>query len=164
MTLEHRVEALPDARRLAVALQLLHRALPLWDGHTQGQAVRYRDSVVGMEHRIAPDLLARTIDMVDRHRRAPWFLQWLSLRIGLMRLAAEFDDPLVSLQDLDMEWPEPVKLTFYAAHNLLEHLIKGGRTYNGHLLVYVSISQAVDALERGGIMKIHELDTLVSEA
>jgi hypothetical protein len=164
MTLEHRVEALPDARRLAVALQLLRRALPLWDGHTQGQAVRYRDSVVGMEHRIAPDLLARTIDMVDRHRRAPWLLRWLSSRIVLMRLAAEFDDPLVSLQDLDMEWPEPVKLTFYAAHNLLVHSIKGGRTSNGYLLVYVSIDQVADALVRGGIMKTDELEMLVREA
>jgi len=163
MTLEDRIESLPDACRTALALRLLRMALPIWDGHTQGHPVRYRDSVVAMEHRIAPDMLARTIDAIERHIRAPWFLRWLSLRIGLMRLATEFDDPIVSLQDLDMEWPEPVKLTFYAAHNLLEHSIKGGHTYDGHRLVYVSINQAADALERGGIMETHELDMLVRE-
>jgi hypothetical protein len=164
MTLEDSIEALPEGGRVTLALHLLRMALPIWDVHTQGKAVRYRDSVVAMDHCIAPDLLARTIDMVDRHRRAPWFLKWLLKRIGLMRLAGEFDDPPVSLQDLDMEWPEPVKLAFYAAHNLLEHSIKGGRTYNGHLLVYVSINQVADALVLGGIMKTHELDTLVREA
>lgn len=164
MTLEDRIGSLPDPRRVALALRLLRIALPIWDGHTQGQVVRYRDSIVGMEHHIAPDLLARTIHRVERHMRMPWFLRWLSKRIELMRLASEFDDPLVSLQDLDMAWPEPVKLTFYATHNLLEYLIKGGRTYDGHLLVYVSINQAADALERAGILETRELDLMVCEA
>ena len=163
MTLEDRIESLPDARRVVLALRLLRMALPIWDGHAQGQAVRYRDSVVGMEHRIAPDLLARTIDGIERHIRAPRFLRWLSLRIGLMRLAKEFDDPIISLQDLDMEWPEPVKLTFYAAHNLLEYSTKGGCTYDGHRLVYVSINQTADALERAGIMDAREMDILLRD-
>ena len=103
MTLEQRVERMPEERRWALALRLLSVALPIWEVHTSGRPIEYRDSVVGLAHEIAPDLLRRSIASMTRFVSTPWFLRRISARRELLRIKDEFTDPIVSLKDSDFD-------------------------------------------------------------
>lgn len=147
-----------------MAIFLVKAALPIWDEYTEGRSVQYRDSVVGIQHFIAPDLLQRGLNAVEQYMKWPSALRWDYSRSRVARMLLEFRDPWVSLQDLDMEWPEPVTLTFYAVYNLLEHLMKPKRTFDGHRTIYVAINQALDALEKCGRSKSLPIEDCIAQA
>lgn len=156
VSLETRVERMGDVKSIGTALRLLRMALPIWNEFAGGRTVRYRDSVVGMEHTISVDFLERSVEAMEHHQTNPWIFR-LFQRSRLLRSMSTFDDAVVSLQDLDMEWPEPVSLTFYATHNLMHHIIIGSPTASGHSHVYVSINQSIDALERSGLANTNDI-------
>lgn len=89
---------------------------------------------------------------MTRFIAASWWFNRIRARRELVGIQAEFDDPVTALQDSDFDLPPAVKLTFYSAHNLMDELLKGGKTAFGNSHVYVAINQAVDALEHSGLM------------
>lgn len=141
MTLEAYILSLDEGRRLAAAVHFCALALPIWETYSEGNALRYVDTVVGMQHFVDPGLLQQVLDLA-RGRPEP----------GLAALEAGFLDPIVALQDDDWDLPEEVRLTFYAHYNLLEHLAGRHVSMFGEASLYVAVNQAADALDKASRM------------
>jgi hypothetical protein len=106
-------EGLDGSRRRAVQLALCHHALGVWEAYLQRHGpIEYVDSVVGMYHcvdsALPRDALASVEAGVDR-----------------AGVAQRYQEPIVALQDDDLELPDHVELAYYAIYNLYRSAIEG---------------------------------------
>jgi hypothetical protein len=134
-----------------LAIKLCERSIPIWDKYASTNKLAYRDTVVGMYHEVRPQLLRDAI--LYCHKKT---LNHSLGKLSLKDLLNEFSDPIVSLEDLDWELPYPVERIFYAVHNLLEGIQKPITIFN-ESCQYVSINQAVDALQESGLMDMVQI-------
>jgi hypothetical protein len=118
-----RTDALPDlhaafeglygARRRAVQIALCRHALGVWEAYLRRYGpVEYVDSVVGLYHcvdsSLPRDALADVEAGVDRAGVAQRYLE-----------------PIVALQDDDLELPGHIELAYYAIYNLHRRAVEG---------------------------------------
>jgi len=81
----------------------------------------------------------------------------------LFKLRERFDDPIVALQDRDWKLPDEVQKTFYSVFNLLEACLGNLESSFGELTIYISINQAVDALDISKIVTPEEIKDMLYE-
>lgn len=146
MTLEEYISQLPKHIQFAHAIRFSRLVLPLWDNYAKTNALTYRDSVVGLDHRVASGLLKNTVDAVENYLSSNRMGKVILKRTVLVPLSEQFTDPMVALQDLDWDLPNEIEKTFYAIHNLLNSALGKEKTAFNKATLYVSINQAIDAL------------------
>lgn len=101
-----------DHRR-QVHLSLCEEALPTWIDYVRGKpALRYRDSVVGMRHRVDVELPADAL----RSARAG---------VDLADIGNRYLEPIAALQDDDLTFPDPVEFAYYAIYNCFRKYASG---------------------------------------
>jgi hypothetical protein len=150
MTLEEYCNSLSEAGRLELAIELSAKALPLWNEFARAKSMlEYQDSVVGLCHKVRPELLHNSIQFC-KNQKPKKLLGLLTCKPSLKSLLDEFSDPIVAIQDVVWELPFPVESVFYAVYNLLRGL-KEKILYNRNSY-YVSISQAIEALQVGELL------------
>ena len=157
MTLQEYVDTLPEDKQFELAIKLVRVALPIWDKFADKNKLTYRDTVVGLTHNVDRLLLLKTADAVERHFRLK------RVDSELYDLRRQFDDPIAALQDFDWEIPDEVQKTFYAVHNLLDACMGKGKTAFGDSTIYVSINQAVDALDTSQLLTFDQIKKLFTD-
>lgn len=150
------ISTLKESSQYSLALHLTRRSLPIWDDYARTNELKYLDTVVGMHHTVAKDLLSRTLTTIEQELLNP---SSQLKQIDLLR--REFSDPNVAMQDLDWEVPAPVELTFYSVKNLLDKISREELTVFNEPQIYVVINQALDALSQVKIMSPIDIDTLL---
>jgi hypothetical protein len=78
-------------------------------------------------------------------------------------LSRQFSDPILALQDLDWELPYEVERTFYAVHNLLDSVLGKEKTVFNGTTIYVTINQAIDAIESSKLLSETEIKEMLYE-
>jgi len=111
--------------------------------------------VVGLTHSVDKSLLTKTIISVEEH------LSSNKSKEILFNLREQFDDPIVALQDTDWELPGEVQRTFYSVFNLLEACLGNTENSFGDLTIYVSINQAIDALDISKTLTFEEIKEMI---
>jgi hypothetical protein len=146
-------DALPDLRaafegldgscRRAVQLALCQHALGVWEAYLRHHGPReYVDSVVGMDHcvdnALPRDALASVEAGVDR-----------------ASVAQRYREPIVALQDDDLELPDHVELAYYAIYNLYRGAIEGAAIDD-----WLIVNQALSAEENPALWRTLLADAL----
>ena len=139
MTLQQFCTNLPEDKRTQLAITLAKLTLPVWNNFADKHKLSYRDSIVGLKHPVDRNLLENSINEIET--------SCFKTTNRLLELYNSFIDPIVALQDDDWVLPNPVQKTFYSVYNLLESVIGKEQAVSEDSVIYVSINQAVDALE-----------------
>ena len=152
MTLQQYCNSLPKSKQFKLAITLINHVLPVWSNFAADNTLSYRDSIVGLIHTVPPTLLEDTVKEVREYfSRAP-LSKVFTDQTKLFKLYSYFDDPITALQDMDWELPEAVVKTFYAVYNLLGSIVENELTAFNDPRIYVSINQAIDAIETAGLL------------
>ena len=155
LTLQEYIDSLPSDKQFDIAVRLTKLALPIWENYANENELTYRDTVVGLTHLVDKNLLVKTVNTVEQHLHLKKSSQALS------DLRKKLDDPIVALQDTDWELPDEVQKTFYSIFNLLETCLGKMQTTFGESTIYVSINQAVDALETSKQLTFDEIKKIL---
>jgi hypothetical protein len=136
-------EALDGSRRRAVQLALCRRALGVWEAYLgRHEPVEYIDSVVGLYHcvdSVLPrDSLASVEAGVDR--------------AGVVQ---RYLEPIVALQDDDLELPDHIELAYYAIYNLYRSAVEGAAIDD-----WLIVNQALAAEENPALWRMLLADAL----
>jgi hypothetical protein len=157
-TLSDLMQGLPEDRQLTLAAHFCRLGLPIWDDFASDAGARaYHDSVVGMHHVISETLLARALATAQAVLTQSDYSNTATGIDAIRSMKHEFIEPIVALQDGDWELPDAVKLIFYAHSNMVEHLSGYKVFLGGEAALYVSVNQAIDALETSGQMTMPAL-------
>jgi hypothetical protein len=152
MTLKKNTTALTEQNQLRLTLDLLEKALPIWEDYAVSNKTEYRDSVTGMHHVVRKDLLNRALEAVKEE-----FVNPESRRREIDQLKEEFSDPIVAMQDFDWELPYPVERVFYALWNLFDTVIGQNRRLFDNSQVHIAVNQVVDALVAAKVLSESEI-------
>ncbi len=157
-TLQELMQGLPTERQLAMAVHFVQLGLPIWTEFAVDPAARsYCDGVVGMHHVISETLPARALALAQCVLHNPDHMSTADRLAECAAIKHEFIEPIVALQDGDWELPDAVKLIFYAHSNMVEHLSGYSIFLGGESALYVTVNQAIDALETSGHMHMQAL-------
>ena len=66
MTLEKRIEKLPEKRQLKLAIKFLEIGLPIWTEFAKNNRLEYADTVVGMHHKIDYKIAEKVIELAKK--------------------------------------------------------------------------------------------------
>lgn len=161
MTLQEYVDSLPKRQQFQLAIKLTKKVLPIWENFAKTNKTTYRDSVVGLTHSINKELLRKTIYSVEKYFESNFLLKSIIKNTQLKLLKQEFQEPIVAFQDLDWELPYEVLMTFYSIHNLLNVALDNERTVFDETIIYVTVNQAIDALESSKSFTTDEIKNLL---
>ena len=153
MTLQQQIDKLDYQSQIKLCLKLTNLACDVWNNYSKGKTVNYVDSVVGLKHNIQPDLLNRTVQEVSK-------INFNQKQIN--KLKKEFQDPIIAIQDLDLELPNPVEKAFHSVHNLLELKPKLKQTIFGDNYPYLIINQAIDSLSSSKTKTDEEIKNILA--
>ena len=112
-----------------VQIWLCERALTVWEQYfTDWGEVVYYDSVVGTRQVLDKTLPRQALEAV---------------RSGSDHAGIEkrYYEPIVALQDDDLEWPDRIEYAYYAIYNAFSHYVEG-RTLD----TWIIVNQALTAL------------------
>ena len=157
MTLEEHIENLQKDIQFDIAIRLTKMSLPIWDKYADKNELTYRDTVVGLHHSVDRALLKNTIDAVEKYISTNMINKEIIKNTDLLSLSRQFSDPIVALQDIDWELPNEVEKTFYAVHNLLDAALGKEMTAFNESTIYVTINQAIDALNNSKTLTEEEI-------
>src|SRR5258706_3910399 len=163
MTLQEYTDSLPRDKQFDLALRLIKLSLPVWNSYADKNKLSYRDTVVGLTHSVDKKLLQNAIDTVGEYLHLNKLEKFIGCRKKLLELRRQFDDPIVALQDTDWELPDEVQKTSYAVYNLIDTLKGKEQTVFGDSTIYVSINQAVDALQTFKMLTVYEINEILNE-
>lgn len=163
MTLEEHIDNLPKDKQFDIAIRLTRLALPIWDKYADKNELTYRDTVVGLNHSVDRRLLKDTIDAVEKFVSTNMINKIIVKNIDLLPFDRLFSDPIVALQDTDWELPYEVERTFYAVHNLLDTALGKEKTVFNETTIYVTINQAIDALDNSKTITQDEIRNILYE-
>lgn len=121
--------ALGPSQQREVQIWLCERALPVWEGYfaERGEVVYY-DSVVGTRQVLDKTLPRQALEAVKSGRD----------HAGIEK---RYYEPIVALQDDDLEWPDSIEFAYYAIYNAFSHYVEG-RTLD----TWIIVNQALTAL------------------
>ena len=157
MTLEEHIENLQKDMQFDIAIRLTKLSLPIWDKYADKNELTYRDTVVGLHHSVDRALPKDTIDAVEKYISTNMINKVIIKNTDLLSLSRQFSDPIVALQDIDWELPNEVEKTFYAVHNLLDAALGKEMTAFNESTIYVTINQAIDALNNSKTLTEEEI-------
>jgi hypothetical protein len=163
MTLQKYIEELPNDRQFKVAIRLANLVLPIWDNYATNYKLSYRDSVVGLKHKVDKNILKNAIVEAETYINLSKIKKNIDGKNKLTEILGHFDDPIVALQDTDWELPDEVEKTFYAVYNLIESLYGSEKTVFDDSTIYVSINQAIDALITSKTLTFDEINIILEE-
>ncbi len=181
MTLREYTAGLPKSKQYDLAIKLIKLALPIWSNYVEKNELVYRDTVVGMMHEIDRDLLPDSVLAAEEylapkqmetntsekniliHLLERFRLKQKMPPNKLIHLYDKFLEPIVALQDLDWELPYETQRIFYAVYNLLSSLVDKEETIFNEPTIYVSINQAIDALETSQTLSTDEVKKVIYE-
>jgi hypothetical protein len=163
MTLQEFIQSLDVNKQLELTIKLAKLILPVWEKYALNNSLSYYDSVAGLKHSVNKNLLFETIMEIESCFRADNSCALLTGNEKLIKLYKEFQDPVVALQDSDWELYDEAEKCFYSVYNLLEYVICSKQNNNDESTLYVSINQAIDALETSGTMKPDEIKYILQE-
>jgi hypothetical protein len=155
MTLQNFCDRLPDDKKNQLALRLAKRTIPIWNNYADKHKLSYRDSIVGLKHTVERTLLEETLNEIG--------ISSFTKTEPLSDLYNKFIDPIVALQDDDWKLPNEVEKTFYCIYNLLVFVIEEKQNGSSYSPIYVSINQAIEALETSETLTEEEIKKLLSE-
>ena len=105
MTPAETFRQLTAERQRQVHLRLCEEALGVWDAYvTENAPIHYADSVVGMRH---------DVDVRLPHDA----LRAAKAGADLANVAGRYREPIVAMQDHDLEFPESIGFAYYAVYN-----------------------------------------------
>lgn len=160
MSLEQYCESLNRKQKIQCCIALITYAMPIWDEYAKDNELKYRDSVVGLNHVVASDILERCLKAVESELNKSFFSKYFSTSL-LSRNLHEFYEPKTAMQDLDWELPYPVAQLFYSVFNLMQ-FVDDEKKYEPHKdLAYVSMNQSIDALESSGLKTMEEIKAIL---
>jgi len=163
MTLHDYINTLSKEAQLKLAIRLAKLALPIWDNYAKKNKLAYHESVVGVKHTLIKDLLQETIETIESSS----ILQNTDIPVEnedkLLLLYRQFSDPVIALQDNDWQLPDEVIQTFYAVYNLIDTIIDSRQIKFSGTSFYVSINQAINALETSETLTFDEINKLLEE-
>lgn len=148
-----KIDKLDYQSQIKLCLQFTKLASIVWENHCQGKVVNYVDTVVGLKHTIQPDLLNRTIQEVSKT---------IIDQKQINKLKKEFEDPIISIQDLDLELPKPVEKAFHSVYNLLELKPKLKQTMFRESYPYLIINQAIDSISSSKTKSDEEIKNILA--
>ena len=157
MTLKEHIKNLQKDMQFDIAIRLTKLSLPIWDKYADKNELTYRDTVVGLHHSVDRALLKNTIDAVEKYISTNMINKVIIKNTDLLSLSRQFSDPIVALQDIDWELPNEVEKTFYAVHNLLDAALGKEMTAFNESTIYVTINQAIDALNNSKTLTEEEI-------
>ncbi len=163
MTLQKHTDSLTKDKQFELAIKLTKLTIPIWDNYANKNELSYRDTVVGMHHTVDKKLLLNTINAVEEYLNLNKLKKLFDGKNKLLQLSKQFDDPIVALQDSDWELPDEVLKTFYSVHNLLDTVVGKEQTVFGEPTIYVSINQAIDAIEKSKTLTVEEINVILDE-
>ncbi len=161
MGLKELVNSLSERKQFELAIQLINIGLPIWDRYSEKNVLEYKDTVVGLHHKVNPKLLWNTLTMVLDFLNQNTLTQFIKGKDRLFTIRERFDDPKVALQDLDWVLPREVEAIFYSVLNLLDTCIGDKTTVFGEVTLYVSISQAIEGIEISNILSFDEINAIL---
>jgi hypothetical protein len=159
MTLQKYTDSLSKEKQFNLAIKLTKLALPIWEHYVGYKKHRYRDSVVGLKHSVNRELLKDSIESAEFFFNSDH--QNSELREKLLLLYAQFEDPVIAIQDDDWKLPDNVLNTFYSVYNLLEAMLVIDRSTLDDSAISVSINQAIDALESSKTLTSDEINGIL---
>jgi len=163
MTLDF-VHGLSKRKQIILALKLTKIALPIWDNYAKNYSLIYQDGVVGLNHNVNEMILRASVNGVDEYSRASIFKKLFKGKNDLLKLRAQFDDPIIALQDGDWVLPDEVKMIFYSVFNLLEFVLGEEDTLFGDSSIYVSINQVLEGVNRSNLNLYEDINRILREA
>jgi hypothetical protein len=163
MTLQEHIDSLTKDKQFDIAIRLTRLTLPIWEKYADKNELNYRDTVVGLQHSVDKNLLKNTIDAVEKYFSTNKINKAIIKNIDLLSFDKQFSDPIVALQDTDWELPNEVERTFYAVHNLLDAAIGKERTVFNEATIYVTINQAIDALDSSKTLTEEKINEILYE-
>jgi hypothetical protein len=102
---------LPDARRLEALAVAVRDAYAVWRAYADPwKPVTYVDGVVGMQHQVDLDLPRRAMEDIER--------ALAGATVDPAATDRDYTEPIVAMQDDDLEFPGEVELAYYAIYNL----------------------------------------------
>lgn len=120
----------PD--KLCVHLSLCRQALAIWEAYAQQYApITYVDSVIGMQH---------TVEIELPHEA------YASVAAGVDRanVARRYYEPIVAMQDDDLEFPDQIEMVYYAIYNLFQKYI-AQKAISDTLIIEQALSATADS-------------------
>ncbi len=152
MTLKELIAELPEQNKMLLAIEFLEKLLPVWENFSADyRNLQYVDSVVGLTHNVDSQIVKRTMSFAK---------DWINGKIDKKlqaKLTEQYVDPIVSLQDLDWEIPENIRLIFYASYNLLGKINGEKETIFHEDQMYLVLNQAIDAILKSNLMTKEEI-------
>ena len=161
MTLKGYIDSLPQDQQYKLAIRLTKLVLPIWEDYAGNNKTTYRDTVVGLTHVVDKNLLRSTVYSVEKYLKAIFVLKPIIKYSELNVLKGRFSDPVVALQDLDWELPNPVLMAFYSIHNLLDAVLGKEATAFDESMIYVTVNQAIQALESSKLYTTEEIKSIL---
>ncbi len=164
MTLREYCDTLPEGKQIAMALMLTRHLLPAWSEYAEHHTLSYRDTVAGLTHTVPRQLLGDSICEIEVYLSSPRLLRMIKRKDKLLKLYSSFSDPVIALQDTDWELPPALERSFYSVYNLLGVVTGKKKTVFGDPAVYVSINQAIEALDTGKILSEAQIKKIIEQA
>ena len=156
MDLKEFCNSLSKRDQIKTGIQLARLALPVWQNYAEDD-IDYTDSVVGMHHSIRHDLLKRAILELEDVSYTTAFQERGDITDLLKSIYDEFSDLVISLQDDDLRFPQPVATIFYAVYNLVGTIIPGEFDSSDNPRIYVSFNQSIETIVSEGILTMDEV-------
>ncbi|MEO8705731.1 MAG: hypothetical protein ABI867_37210 [Kofleriaceae bacterium] len=139
MTRESIVEeftALPEYRRHEAMRVACAEALEVWRRYRHdGKPLEYVDSVIGIRHTVDDGLPQRALAEVDAYLAGEY--------VDAKQSDADFTEPIVAMQDDDLDLPRPVAQAYYAIFNLHRIVFRLPHVPEDHVV----LSQVASAVE-----------------
>ena len=125
---------LNEHQRFGFALKLIEKMLPHWDQYAaEKYSLFYVDSVVGMHHKVKPDIINRTFEIGMKS-----LMEDLTAA-ELIAIFDEYGDPIIAIQDMDWELPAEIEWLFFSAYNMMRYLTQAGPEPNDQIAYIWSI-------------------------
>ncbi len=137
-------KSLDEVDQLNLALNLVWKALPVWEKYNEAQQIIYRNSSTGPVHKIDAQLLKTAIEEMQLHSR----LQYpASDHKKINQCYNNFVSPVLALQDGAWSAPYPVKKVFLAVYNILKSILEKNSVPGFQNYLAAAINQSIDCLE-----------------
>lgn len=129
-------ENLSSAEKKQVQRELCKRALSEWDIYcAKGKGLQYRDSVVGMKHKIDIALPKRAYEAACNGTECA-------------EVTESYQEPIVAMQDMDWEPPEKIEYAYYAIYNFYRKHAKNSDIDDWLIVNQALSSQPDDSMVR----------------
>ncbi|KAF0241352.1 MAG: hypothetical protein FD180_4501 [Planctomycetota bacterium] len=132
--------ALTPEKRREVHFVLCQRALEKWTAYIAGRKeMTYTESVCGTTQQLDLSLPSGALASARKGR-------------DIAGVASRYGEPIVAMQDSDLEFPEPIQFGYYALYNLFRKYV-AGKVIDDWLIVNQALSTESDESQVGPVLR-----------